>query len=77
MSLRIASDRPADQVRHGPGPSVHCPHSGITEDLDGRVVSMHRTSLGVMQYLRCRCGSLVTWSPGGVPKHANTLPRTG
>lgn len=77
MSLQITSEHPVSEVPRAPGPTVHCPHSGLEEHLENRVVSMHRTSLGMMQYLRCRCGSLVIWSPDSAPKHAKVAAQWG
>lgn len=59
-------DRTAGRYRE-----VRCPQCGIVKPLGrDRVVSAHRTSEGVVTYLRCYCGGLVVATPAGPTVHA-------
>lgn len=50
---------------------VRCPRCGIVKLLGrDRVLSAHRTSEGVVTYLRCHCGGLVIAMPDSPSVHA-------
>ena len=50
---------------------VHCPRCGIVRPLGrDRVLSAHRTSEGIVTYLRCHCGGLVVAMPDVPAVHA-------
>ena len=44
---------------------IHCHRAHIDHELGpDRVISAHRTSDGVVTYLRCPCGDVVVVGPG-------------
>lgn len=76
MTLQMAPlHRTGRQDRRAPTPMVHCPHRGVDEWLGDRVISAHHTSAGVVRYLRCPCGALVTWLPDQAPRHSSPTSR--
>lgn len=44
---------------------IHCHRANVDHELGSdRVLSAHRTSDGVVAYLRCPCGDIVVAGPG-------------
>lgn len=61
-----------------PQRSVHCDRLGVDMMLGpDRVLSTHRTSDGVVAYLRCHCGSVVLARADGLMKHAHSTRAAG